>query len=362
VNPAVFVTVEAHVRAFVRSALLRSLLIAALLALPALVAAPGASAAVNRTPLANWEAMHVDGSSVTVIGWAMDPDSPTTPVPVHVYIDGVGTARVADGSRPDVGAAFPGAGDNHGAGFIFRPPPGRHTVCVYAIDIQVPWQNTSLGCRIADVPLNIPYGNWDAVTAAGRVLTVTGWAIDPDDYWNPVEMHVYVDGRGRSLQANSYRPDVGAAFGRGDSHGFVDYQVVEAGIHNVCVYAIDPQSPWHNRSFGCRTVEVGLRAPVGNWERMEVSGSNLTVSGWAFDPDRPDQNIAVHAYVDGVGAQVEAWDFRADVSAVYPQAGANHGFTWSTPLSPGSHQVCLYAIDLDTSWRHGALGCRTATV
>jgi hypothetical protein len=349
------------VRAVVRFSLLRSLLIAALLAVPMVAPVSPASGAGNRTPLANWEAMWVDGSSVTVVGWAVDPDAPTTPVPVHVYIDGVGTARVADGSRPDVGAAFPGAGNMHGAGFIFRPPPGRHTVCVYAIDVQDPWQNTPLGCRIADVPLNLPYGNWDGLSAVGKDLTVSGWAIDPDEPWEPAEVHVYVDGAGWAAPANWYRPDVGAALGRGDSHGFVDHRLVEAGVHNVCVYAIDQQSPWHNRSFGCRTIATGMRAPVGNWETMTVSGGTLTVGGWMFDPDQAERNLSVHVYVDGVGYAINASDFRPDVAAAYPQAGASHGFTWSTSLAPGAHEVCVYAIDGETTWRHTPLGCRTAT-
>jgi hypothetical protein len=80
-------------------------------------------------------------------GWAFDPDSPTAASQVHVYVDGQGVAVTADGSRPDVGAAFAGAGPDHGFGHTTTVAAGRHIVCLYAVDVQVTWLNTPLGCR-----------------------------------------------------------------------------------------------------------------------------------------------------------------------------------------------------------------------
>ena len=56
----------------------------------------------------------VDG--VTAIsGWAIEPDWPATPVTVHFHLDGqvLGIMSAAE-SRPDIAAAFPGAGAAHG--------------------------------------------------------------------------------------------------------------------------------------------------------------------------------------------------------------------------------------------------------
>ena len=62
-------------------------------------------------------ALTLDGSTVVLGGWALDPDS-AAPVAVHVYVDGrLHTGVAADGARPDVAAAL-GVGSLHG----WRPP------------------------------------------------------------------------------------------------------------------------------------------------------------------------------------------------------------------------------------------------
>ncbi|MCZ2848478.1 hypothetical protein, partial [Modestobacter sp. VKM Ac-2978] len=53
----------------------------------------------------------------------------------------------ADRSRPDIGAAFSGAGSAHGFAWSTTVAPGAHRVCVFAIDVDVPSQNSLLGCR-----------------------------------------------------------------------------------------------------------------------------------------------------------------------------------------------------------------------
>ena len=81
-----------------------------------------------------------------------NPDTPTTPTRVHVYVDGRGAASVpADLSRPDVARVHPSAGPLHGFTTSVRAGPGAHSVCVYAIDTSGSG-NTRLGCRTATVP------------------------------------------------------------------------------------------------------------------------------------------------------------------------------------------------------------------
>jgi hypothetical protein len=80
-------------------------------------------------------------------GWVFDPDSGTAASQVHVYVDGRGAAVVEDRSRPDVGAVFPGAGDDHGFSHSGVVTAGTHTVCLYVIGDQIGWLNTPLGCR-----------------------------------------------------------------------------------------------------------------------------------------------------------------------------------------------------------------------
>jgi hypothetical protein len=452
----------------------------ALVLLTCLFAVPGAGAAGaagTTLPLGNWEVLSASGSTVSVAGWALDPDAPTAPVPVHVYIDGGDAAVSANAGRPDVGAAFPGAGNTHGFSHSRTVSPGVHTVCVYAIDVDNGARNTPLGCRSVAVRATLPVANWEVLSATGGELSVAGWALDPDAPTASIPVHVYVDGVGAAVTANASRPDVGAAFpGAGDAHGFSHTRDVSSGVHNVCVYAIDVDDPSRNTPLGCRSVTVatppppignfdrawvaggavnvsawalypsqpsvvtaievsidgrvvlvtpavgdrpdvgraypgagdahGLTAtfsvaefslspgvhsvclwtlvflpaetlntplgcrevavqmttPLANWDSLTVSGSNLTVGGWAMDPDAPTAPVSVHVYVDGGGAAVTANGSRPDVGAAFPDAGSAHGFSHTRTVSPGVHNVCVYAIDLDNPSRNTPLGCRSIAV
>jgi hypothetical protein len=311
-------------------------------------------------PLANWEVLSAAGSTVSVAGWALDPDQPTNPVQVHVYVDGGGTAVQADRSRPDLSVVFPGAGAAHGFSYSVALAQGVHTVCVYAIDPDVPTRNTALGCRSISVGLALPLANWEVLSAAASTVTVAGWALDPDQPTNPVQVHVYVDGGGTAVQADRSRPDLRTAFpAAGDAHGFSYSVALAQGVHTVCVYAIDPDLPTRNTALGCRSISVGLALPLANWEVLSAAGSTVTVEGWALDPDQPMTASSVHVYVDGGGTAVRADRSRPDLRTAFPAAGDAHGFSYSVALAQGVHTVCVYAIDIERPGLNTALGCRT---
>src|SRR5688572_16596571 len=118
-----------------RRSVARTLSVVLLTLVLAGLGAGAGEAAGSTLPKANWEVLSASGSTVRVSGWAMDPDAPTAPVSVHVYVDGRGAAVTANASRPDVGAAFPGAGNGHGWSWSTSVRSGVHTVCVYAIDV-----------------------------------------------------------------------------------------------------------------------------------------------------------------------------------------------------------------------------------
>jgi Endonuclease/Exonuclease/phosphatase family len=81
---------------------------------------------------------------VRIAGWALDPDT-TGPIPVIASIDGVPIARfVADAPRPDVGAAFPGLGDQHGFDTTIDVRAGKQ-LCVEAVNDHGP--NFTIACR-----------------------------------------------------------------------------------------------------------------------------------------------------------------------------------------------------------------------
>ncbi len=200
----------------------------------------------------------LDGASgtlggVSVAGWAIDPDT-TGPIAVHVYVDGAGTALTANRSRPDVAAAVPGYGANHGFSATVAAAPGRHTVCAYGINTGG-GGNSVLGCRAVTVPSGDPFGSLDVASGGAGRVSVAGWAIDPDTT-GPIAVHVYVDAAGVALTASTARPDVGAAYPRyGANHGFSASVAAAPGRHTVCAYAINA-GPGGNSLLRCQAVTV----------------------------------------------------------------------------------------------------------
>lgn len=99
-------------------------------------------------PGGNFESLAAADSTVTLQGWALDPDT-SEPITVEVDVDGASaTVAVADASRPDVAARFPGYGPAHG--FVVGLPrtAGNHTYCVSAINVGLGTATKQLlGCR-----------------------------------------------------------------------------------------------------------------------------------------------------------------------------------------------------------------------
>ena len=103
----------------------------------------------DRPPIGSLDSVTGGTGTVAVTGWAIDPDT-SSAIDVHVYVDGGAIAVRADQSRPDVGAAYPGAGPQHGFVGTIGAGPGRHVVCAYGIDVGGT-SNTLLGCRSVSV-------------------------------------------------------------------------------------------------------------------------------------------------------------------------------------------------------------------
>lgn len=203
------------------------------------------------SPTGSFEAAPRVPGGVQVQGWALDPDT-ASPIAVHAYSGGtlVGYGW-ADRSRPDVGASYPGYGDQHGYAFNLSLGSGTHDVCLYAIDAQG-GPNPSMGCRSVVVSPQ-PIGNLDALVRTGDTVSTQGWALDPDAA-GPTEVHVLVDGALAGWgYADQPRSDIGAAFPLyGPSHGFSLSVPVSPGGHDVCAYAINLGPGTANRFLGCQ--------------------------------------------------------------------------------------------------------------
>jgi len=311
---------------------------------------------------------------INVRGWTVDPDAPSQPTEVHVYVGGPAGSAIASyaftayRSRPDVAAVVAGAGPEHGFDeTIDIGRAGSFPVYVYAINRGgTPGDNVLLGSRSVAVGDPAPRGQFDSISSptAGQ-FQVRGWAFDPDKLTAALGLHVYVGGPAGTPGADSYavgpanksRRDVEEVYpGVGDSHGFDEIITTgRTGIQSVYVYALnEPGTSGPNVLLGARTVSIDDPATLGNFEASSAPTPGVVnVAGWTIDPNTKSQPNNVQVYVGGPagtpGAEVFtvlANSSRGDVAAVYPAAGDRHGFNATFRTNKrGPQAVFVYAIN-----------------
>ncbi len=233
-------------------------------------------------PIGSLDMVTASQGAVTIGGWALDPSDPAS-IAVHVYIDGVGTAITASGSRPDLAASYPGLGTAHGFNATIPAAPGAHTLCAYGINNGA-GANVAIGCRPIFVPGTSPFGSFDSVVSKPGEVGVNGWAIDPDTS-SPIAVHVYVDNIGTAITAGNARSDLGTLYpASGPNHGFSATIPTTGGFHNVCAYAINVAGG-ANVSLGCKLVIIPGGSPYGSLDMARGVPGGVLVGGWAIDPD-----------------------------------------------------------------------------
>ncbi len=321
-------------------------------------AAPAAAAAAG-SPFGYLDRAIPSPAGVIIAGWSIDPDT-SSPVEVHLYRNNVflGGYR-ADGNRPDVGAAYPAAGANHGYSEVFPTAEGRHSFCAYAINAGRGDPYSLLSC----VSLDVTDAAVGVLDGAYRVpgtsaMEVSGWALDTNSA-EAVDIHVYVeDTFAGATRADRYRSDIAARFPwSGGTSGFGFTVELAPGPHRVCAYAlgVGPGAPWS--SLGCTTVKM-TAAPIGVLETARVGDSSLRVTGWALDPDVLHP-VDIHFWIDGYFAgSVLANEDRTDVAQAFPGFGAGHGFGATLWLWPTAQNVCAYAINQAAGPDYVGLGCQ----
>ncbi|MFN2467721.1 MAG: choice-of-anchor D domain-containing protein [Gaiellaceae bacterium] len=330
------------------------------------------------------------GGAARIRGWTIDPDAVTTSTGVHVYIDGPAGSGVrgvdfglANQYRPDVGAAYPGAGNYHGFdGVIAGLSPGNHTFFVYALNASGGGDNRLLRTLTASVPGPTPIGNVEtAVGSIGNFASLRGWVLDPDAPAAATSVHVYIDGpagsgaRGVVINADQPRPDVAEAYGSGPDHGF-SWAIpdVASGAHTLYIYGINIAGDGSNTLLKTETINVPAPAagtPFGAFDTaVGQTGGKAHIRGWTIDPDAMTAPTGVHVYIDGpAGSGVRGVDLgladrhRDDVAAAHPGAGPNHGFdTIVGGLSPGKHTLFAYALNAAAGGDNPLLRTLTVTV
>ena len=107
---------------------------------------------------------------------------------------------------------------------------------------------------------------------------------------------------------------------------------------------------------------------------FEIAGSpaagQVQIAGWAFDPNAPLKPLSIRAHLGGkAGEGASRYELgpianreRSDLLALFPKAGAAHGFDVSFPVvGSGRQRLCVYALDIGPG-SDELLGCRRVGV
>lgn len=329
----------------------RTVILAVLAVLAALLVATAFAAAKahadTHDPVGSLDSLTVtaDGKA-RIFGWAADPDARTQSIKVSFTDNGAyKLSWIAQQSRPDVGNARPGYGNNHGVLYDLALPDGPHTICLDASNVGA-GADVELGCKSVTLKNN-PSGSVAAPTVVGNTATITGTAIDPNTT-SPVLVRAYRDG--------SY---AGGTLTDPGTHAYRLAVPVAEGGHSLCVYALNAGAG-ATVSLGCQRVTV-RNNPFGAVESAGQTTTGVSVKGWAIDLNTPG-SILVRAYVDGVHAADSLASLsRPDLAAQYPGEGANHGYAFNLNLAQGTHNVCVSASNVSYGVST-SLGCTQVSV
>ena len=193
---------------------------------------------------------------------------------------------------------------------------------------------------------------------------IFGWAADPDEPGQQLDVHVYVDGQRVTVtQTGDSRPDVPVVFPfAGPNAGWHTFVGADDGTtHTVCAYAINVGAGTGNTTLGCRTFPVpgtSIADPQGSIDAITVTPGLVRFQGWTGDGDASDVT-PVRPVIDGITFESFVPSFpRGDARAVFPGLRNASGFDATLAILPGSHSVCFYAgNDGPNGFNNTALGC-----
>lgn len=335
-----------------------------------------ASPVTGVEPVAVASEAPVDGEQLTVAGYGR---TSTLWVPDSVHTATYAVASVGE-STLDIAATETGStickGDAGGPALRATTDGGVELVAIHHTAYQggcLGQTSTAQGAtetRVDDLrawigwntPLTqrTPVGKVESIVPDRGQVTISGWAWDPD-VSRPINVHVYIDGKAAVAHADADRPDLASQLGTAPTtRGWSHTRELSNGNHQVCVYAIDV-GPGPNPLLGtCQDFTINTRTPIGSIDAVVHDTGQISVSGWAWDPDTPSPTD-VHVYVDGVAvAAVRADLDRPDVARVHNTA-PTRGFAYTRAVSPGDHRVCVYIINIGPG-DNPLLGCRDVSV
>ena len=243
------------------------------------LAALGGSGVGAGNPFGNLESAARIPGSVSVQGWAIDPDT-TGSVAVHVYVDGAWAGQATANVARPTWARPSRAGTRTTASRCNVPVgPGDHRVCAYAINVGQrvdqprPRVHDGRGqpARAASTPPRRPPPASSRSRAGPSTPTPPRRSRSTSTSTAP-----WPAGSRPACRA----PTSPRCSRSGTNAGYeAAIPAVPAGSHEVCAYAINVGSGTTNPNLGCRTVTVLGGDPAGSLEQVDPGVGAVRVAG-----------------------------------------------------------------------------------
>jgi hypothetical protein len=313
------------------------------------------------TPEANLDAIPSTVRTISVSGWAVDPDAPTATVPVSVRIDQNWYALYASNSGADLSPQYAGAGTDHYFSGSYTVPPGNHSLCIYLVNAGGAGDLGTLGCQTVAVPWTpTPLGGITTATASHGVISFSGWSARPDFPNAPVNLATQYGNVWTGYTTGLPNTDAVTAMpSAGPDQGFAGSFAAPPGPQTFCLWAAPTSGPAVN--IGCTTVTVPQPTPAVTAIDAIAGGEGaVTVSGWAVYPDAPTDPVNMAIQIGANWYSMTADQPSTEPQATVAAAGPDQGFRGSVPLAPGTYSVCVWVSEPTGSALE--LGCQNATV
>ena len=199
----------------------------------------GATAASQRALFDAQAAMqvNVNGSNITVRGWAFDPSDLYQRIPVGITIDDQWMlATFAD--RPSPELAMYGVPGGHGFRWSTTlPDGGTHKVCIVGVGIGA-GANAYPPCVEVTLPTLLPQGDMSLIDVGNGTMAIVGWGFDHADLYARIPVGIIIDnqwftGLTAGLPSPYLRP-----YGVPGDHAFFQGASVGKGTHSVCAVGV----------------------------------------------------------------------------------------------------------------------------
>lgn len=235
------------------------------------VAAPAAQAAAPgpHDPFGGVSTYKAVTGGIQMNGWAVDPDAPTSNVPVFGVVDGRRVTDLVMTSLPNSAVTTKyQAGPTPGYSVTIPLTTGNHVACLVAhnalgtgFDTVQKCVATPIGSSLSSAQLaaRSPVGTMSGWVNPTNVHFV-GWATDPDFTWRPTTVVLYVDGQPAVTVNTHWNSTNPLPAGAGRQSTFDIVAPVSPGAHLGCIWLVNV-GLGANRFLGCRSGDT--RGPAG---------------------------------------------------------------------------------------------------